>query len=112
MHSDDKTKLIDTEDIQWTQTKDCNDNTSLKAEIGSTKHCCAMTMQMWVCLWKKSKNRNTDHPSAIYTFDKKCNEKGLNFISTDLRWGVTADQCNSGQVIKICLDEIENCQWQ
>eukprot|EP01084_Bolivina_argentea_P235083 395683_1 len=42
--------------------------------------------------------------------DKKCNEKGLNFIPIDLRWGVTADQCNSGQVIKICLDEIDNCR--
>ena len=33
----------------------------------------------------------------------RCNERGLNFIPIDLRWGVTVDQCNSGQVIKLFI---------
>ena len=38
-----------------------------------------------------------------------CNQRGLYFTPIDLRWGVTSDQSNSGQVIQICLKEIESC---
>ncbi|ETO29104.1 hypothetical protein RFI_08022 [Reticulomyxa filosa] len=41
---------------------------------------------------------------------KLCNSKGLFFAPVDLRWGVTSDQSGSGQVIKICLDEIDRCR--
>ena len=48
--------------------------------------------------------------SCFPLISKKCFEKGLNFIPIDLRWGVTKNQCESGQVIKICLDEIDECR--
>ena len=39
--------------------------------------------------------------------EKLCNERNLFFAPLDLRWGVTSEQSGSGQVIKICLEEID-----
>ena len=33
---------------------------------------------------------------------------GIFFAPLDLRWGVTTEQSGSGQVIKLCLEEIDN----
>ncbi len=40
--------------------------------------------------------------------EKLCNDRGVFFAPLDLRWGVTSEQSGSGQVIKICLEEIDH----
>jgi len=39
---------------------------------------------------------------------KRCRERGVEFTEVDLRWGVTAEQAERGEVLPICLREIEN----
>ncbi len=41
---------------------------------------------------------------------ERCLKKGLHLVDVDLRWGVTEEQAESGKVLEICLDEIENCR--
>ena len=35
-----------------------------------------------------------------------CLQRGSDFLPVDLRWGVTKDQADSGQVVNLCLDKI------
>ena len=37
-------------------------------------------------------------------------ERGVEFSAIDLRWGVTEDEANQGDVITICLEEIDRCK--
>ncbi len=39
---------------------------------------------------------------------KMCLERGVGFTEVDLRWGVTQEQAERGEVLPICLAEIEN----
>ena len=39
-----------------------------------------------------------------------CAERGVSFFSVDLRWGITQEDQLSGNVIPICLREIDNCR--
>jgi len=41
---------------------------------------------------------------------KLCIERGVGFTEVDLRWGVTRDQAERGEVLPICLDEITKCR--
>ncbi|MFH2057637.1 MAG: DUF4062 domain-containing protein [Pseudomonadota bacterium] len=41
---------------------------------------------------------------------KMCMERGVGFTEVDLRWGVTQEQAEKGEVLPICLAEIENCR--
>lgn len=41
---------------------------------------------------------------------RRCRDRGLEFVDVDLRWGITEDQARDGQVIPICLDEIDRCR--
>ena len=41
---------------------------------------------------------------------KRCRERGVEFVEVDLRWGVTEAQAERGEVLPICLAEIENCR--
>ncbi len=41
---------------------------------------------------------------------KMCMERGVGFTEVDLRWGVTRGQAERGEVLPICLAEIENCR--
>lgn len=46
-----------------------------------------------------------------YTFPelrKRCYNRGLELTEVDLRWGVTEEQAENGEVLPICLNEIEN----
>lgn len=46
-----------------------------------------------------------------YTFPelrKRCRERELELTEVDLRWGVTQEQAENGEVLPICLKEIEN----
>eukprot|EP00002_Diphylleia_rotans_P020163 TRINITY_DN3910_c0_g1_i5.p2 TRINITY_DN3910_c0_g1~~TRINITY_DN3910_c0_g1_i5.p2 ORF type:complete len:408 (+),score=87.44 TRINITY_DN3910_c0_g1_i5:55-1278(+) len=37
-----------------------------------------------------------------------CVERGITMTEVDLRWGITSDESESGKVIEICLNEINN----
>jgi nephrocystin-3 len=39
---------------------------------------------------------------------RRCRERGVEFTEVDLRWGVTEEQAERGEVLPICLKEIEN----
>ena len=40
----------------------------------------------------------------------RCRSRGLEFTEVDLRWGVTEEQAERGEVLPICLAEIEKCR--
>jgi nephrocystin-3 len=63
--------------------------------------CCAaaaVLLLLCVCVWLVVRQ--------FPRLEKLCNERGVFFAPLDLRWGVTSEQSGSGQVIKICLEEI------
>ena len=39
-----------------------------------------------------------------------CAERGVSFFSVDLRWGITEEEQINGQVLPICLREIDKCR--
>ena len=39
-----------------------------------------------------------------------CALRGVSFFAVDLRWGITGEQAENGEVIPICLREIDNCR--
>jgi hypothetical protein len=41
---------------------------------------------------------------------RRCRERQVEFVEVDLRWGVTEEQAERGEVLPICLAEIENCR--
>ena len=41
---------------------------------------------------------------------KMCTERGVSFFSVDLRWGITEEDQMQGNVIPICLREIDKCR--
>ena len=41
---------------------------------------------------------------------QRCRERGVEFVEVDLRWGITEEQAMHGQVLPLCLAEIENCR--
>ena len=41
---------------------------------------------------------------------RKCAKRFVTFTEVDLRWGITEDQANEGQVLPLCLAEIQRCR--
>ena len=41
---------------------------------------------------------------------RKCRERQVDFVDVDLRWGITDEESAEGQVLPICLAEIDNCR--
>jgi len=41
---------------------------------------------------------------------KRAQERGVEVVDVDLRWGVTQEESEQGKVIGICLAEIDNCR--
>jgi len=41
---------------------------------------------------------------------RRARERGVELVDVDLRWGITQEQSEQGQVIGICLAEIERCR--
>ena len=39
--------------------------------------------------------------------EKFCAERGARFQAVDLRWGITAGQVELGEVLLVCLNEID-----
>lgn len=42
--------------------------------------------------------------------ESACAERGILFIPVDLRWGVTTQEALDGEVIKLCLQEVDTCR--
>lgn len=42
--------------------------------------------------------------------NRLCVERGVSFFSVDLRWGITEEEQINGQVLPICLSEIDKCR--
>jgi len=42
--------------------------------------------------------------------ENACAELGILFIPVDLRWGVTTQEALDGEVIKLCLQEVDTCR--
>ena len=42
--------------------------------------------------------------------ENACAERGILFIPVDLRWGVTTQEALDGEVIKLCLQEVDTCR--
>ena len=42
--------------------------------------------------------------------EQLCADRGVEFVAVDLRWGVTREEAESGQLVDVCLNEIENCR--
>ena len=40
----------------------------------------------------------------------RCRERSVEFMEVDLRWGITEEQSRRGEVLPVCLAEIENCR--
>jgi nephrocystin-3 len=40
----------------------------------------------------------------------RCRKRQVEFVGVDLRWGITEEQSKRGEVLPICLREIENCR--
>jgi len=41
---------------------------------------------------------------------RKCEEHGVTWGEVDLRWGITEEQTQRGEVLPICLEEIKRCR--
>jgi nephrocystin-3 len=41
---------------------------------------------------------------------KEAYQRGVYFSAIDLRWGITEEEVNQGDVIRICLEEIDRCR--
>jgi nephrocystin-3 len=41
---------------------------------------------------------------------KRCRERFVEFVEVDLRWGVTEEQAKRGEVLPICLAQINRCR--
>ncbi len=41
---------------------------------------------------------------------KLCEQRGVTWSEVDLRWGITSEQSAEGQVLPICLEEIQRCK--
>ncbi|MBN1364743.1 MAG: tetratricopeptide repeat protein [Syntrophaceae bacterium] len=41
---------------------------------------------------------------------KLCRERGVEFVEVDLRWGITEEQAERGEILPVCLAEIEQCR--
>lgn len=54
-----------------------------------------------------NEERNICFQTSFPRLEKLCNDRGMLFAPLDLRWGVTGEQSGSGQVIKICLEEVD-----
>jgi len=57
-----------------------------------------------------NEERNLSFKSAFPQVEKKLIERGIFFSPLDLRWGITTEQSASGEVVRICLEEVDRCR--
>src|SRR5262245_18166553 len=41
---------------------------------------------------------------------RRCEQRGIVWGEVDLSWGVTEEQARRGQVVRICLEEVDRCR--
>ncbi len=41
---------------------------------------------------------------------RRCRERAIEFVEIDLRWGITVEQFQRGEVLQVCLAEIDRCR--
>ncbi len=41
---------------------------------------------------------------------RRCEQRGVTFAEVDLRWGITSEEVAEGQVLPLCLSEIDRCR--
>ena len=54
--------------------------------------------------------RNALHERVFPRLRELCEQQGTRFQAIDLRWGVSEEAGLAQQTMKICLEEIKNCQ--
>ena len=57
-------------------------------------------------------NRERQYFNAVLVpeLTRRCMDRGVSFFNVDLRWGITEEDQMSGNVVPICLREIDNCR--
>ncbi len=56
------------------------------------------------------KERTYFNEVLVPRFNRICAARGVSFFSVDLRWGITEEEQVDGQVLPICLGEIDKCR--
>ena len=56
------------------------------------------------------KERTYFNENLVPKLNRICAERGVSFFSVDLRWGITEEDQLKGQVLPICLHEIDKCR--
>jgi nephrocystin-3 len=41
---------------------------------------------------------------------RRCRERQVELVEVDLRWGVTEEQAERGEILPVCLEEIDRCR--
>lgn len=72
----------------------------------------ARTMRVFISSTFRDMQAERDHLIKFIfpQLRKKCEERGVAWSEVDLRWGITDEQADEGQVLPICLEEIHNCR--
>ena len=56
------------------------------------------------------KERSYFNEVIVPKLNRICSERGVSFFSVDLRWGITQEDQVVGNVLPICLNEIDKCR--
>lgn len=56
------------------------------------------------------KERSYFNEVLVPKINRICSDRGVSFFSVDLRWGITEEEQINGQVLPICLSEIDKCR--
>ncbi len=56
------------------------------------------------------KERSYFNEVLVPRLNRVCAQRGVSFFSVDLRWGITEEDQVNGQVLPICLSEIDKCR--
>lgn len=54
--------------------------------------------------------RNILHTKAYPILREFCSGKGLDFLVSDMRWGITDDAISGHSLVDICLKEVVSCK--
>lgn len=46
----------------------------------------------------------------IPQLQKLCRDKGISFFAVDLRWGITREDIQNDQLVRLCLEEVDKCR--
>lgn len=46
----------------------------------------------------------------IPRLQRMCRDKGISFFAVDLRWGITQEDIQNNQLVRLCLEEVDKCR--